>query len=113
MRHRRYDDSMVFAVDNRQFWGEEMKKLLFFITMLVLLCASSVYAQTTDYSGDGSAAFGGFLVLLMIMYPICIIAVAVWAENLGRGAFAWGVIAFLITPLLAGIMLGCVGKVNK
>lgn len=41
------------------------------------------------------------------------IAVAAWANSLGRNAFGWLCLAIIISPLLAGIFLAIAGQNGK
>ena len=45
-----------------------------------------------------------------IVYLVLLVVVAVGAGNRGRNGVVWGIWAILLTPLLAGFMLLCLGE---
>lgn len=50
---------------------------------------------------------------LIIFWSIAAVVVAVIAANRGRSGFGWFLLAMLISPLLAGILVLALGKVQE
>lgn len=49
-------------------------------------------------------------VLLFILWPLFAIVVGVGAANRGRNGLAWGLLAIILTPLLAAFLLVVLGS---
>jgi len=48
--------------------------------------------------------------MTVVFYFVFVVLIGVWANNLKRNVFGYIVLAFLLSPLVAGITLAIVGK---
>ena len=53
------------------------------------------------------------ILIFLIIYPLLLILIAVWARRWGRSGIIWALIAFFLSPLIAALVLLIFGKNAK